>query len=97
LEHLRTYFFLHWGKLLEIRGSGFFTFVKPPAVSDIGRYNHAVSILWVVSAVLLELLGIPILFIEQNSPVFLIMVFGVAALVIGMMIAYIRIEAKYKV
>jgi hypothetical protein len=76
---------------------GFFTFVKPPAVSDIGRYNRAVSILWVVSAVLLELLGIPILFIEQNSPVFLIMVFGVAALVIGMMLAYIRIEAKYKV
>jgi membrane-bound ClpP family serine protease len=50
-----------------------------------------------VSAVFLELFGIPILFVEQNSPVFLIMVFGVVALVIGMMIAYIRIEAKYKV
>lgn len=75
---------------------GFFTFVKPPEVSDVNRYNHAVSILWIVSAVLMELLGIPILFIEQNSPVFLIMVFGVVVLVIGMMITYSRIEAKYK-
>jgi membrane-bound ClpP family serine protease len=91
------FFFIGAGCWKSEETVGFFTFVKPPVVSDIGRYNHAVAMLWIVSAVFLELFGIPILFVEQNSPVFLIMVFGVVALVIGMMIAYIRIEAKYKV
>jgi membrane-bound ClpP family serine protease len=91
------FFFIGAGGWKSEEAVGFFTFVKPPVVSDISRYNHAVAMLWIVSAVLLELFGIPILFVEQNSPVFLILVFGVAALVIGMMIAYIRIETKYKV
>jgi uncharacterized protein (UPF0333 family) len=34
---------------------------------------------------------------EQNSSLAFVMVFGVVVLVIGMMIAYIRIEAKFKV
>jgi hypothetical protein len=90
------FFFIGAGCWKSEEAVGFFTFVKPPVVSDVSRYNHAVSILWIVSAVLLELLGIPILFIEQNSPLAFIMVFGAVVLVIGMMIAYIRIEAKYK-
>lgn len=40
-------------------------------------------------------MGIPFLFLKQNSPVVFLIVFGVIALVIGMMIAYLRIEEKY--
>lgn len=75
---------------------GFFTFVKPPAVDGVERYNHAVSILWFVTAAIFEIIGFPLLFIEQNSPLFIPMIFAVMVLVIGMMIAYVRIEAKYK-
>lgn len=75
---------------------GFFTFVKPPMVENVERYNHAVSVLWFVTAGVFEIIGIPLLFIEQNSPLFIPVIFAVMALVIGMMIAYIRIEAKYK-
>ncbi|MCM1256716.1 MAG: hypothetical protein NC307_02565 [Roseburia sp.] len=75
---------------------GFFTFVKPPRVKDVMRYNRAVSTLWLVSAVIFEILSLQVLFFRQNSPVFLFMVPGVIVLVIAMMIAYIRIENKYR-
>lgn len=76
---------------------GFFTFVNPPEVIDVNKYNHAVSVLWIMAAVVLELIGVPLLFLEQNSPMFILMIFGVVVLIIGMMIAYLRIESKYKV
>ncbi len=76
---------------------GFFTFVKSPIVTDVTRYNHQVSILWMVSAVILEIMGIPFLFLEQNSPLYILMIFGVVILIIGMIITYIRIESKYKI
>ncbi len=75
---------------------GFFTGVKPPVVRDVKRYNHAVSMLWFISAVLFEIMGVPLLFLEQNSPVFMFVIFGVVFLIIGMIIGYLRIETKYK-
>lgn len=75
---------------------GFFTGVKAPTVKDVEKYNHAVSILWFVSAVLFEIIGIPLLFLEQNSPIFILLIFGPVALIIGMMICYIKIEQKYR-
>lgn len=75
---------------------GFFTFVKPPIVEDVKRYNNAVAILWFVVTMIWELMGIPFLFLKQNSPIFLFIIFGVVILLIAMMIAYTRIEAKYK-
>ncbi len=75
---------------------GFFTFVKPPVVTDVSKYNRSVSILWVIVAVIFEGMGIPLLFLGQNSPVFILVIVGVMALVVGMMIVYLRIEAKYK-
>ena len=75
---------------------GFFTFVKPPIVEDVKRYNNAVAILWFVVTVIWELMGIPLLFFEQHSHIFLFIIFGVVILLIAMMIAYTRIEAKYK-
>lgn len=44
---------------------GFFTFVESPAVNDVKKYNHAVSILWIVGAVLLEMTGIPFWFLNK--------------------------------
>lgn len=75
---------------------GFFTFVKPPVVDDIRRYNNAVSVLWFVAAVVLEIMGVPFLFFEQNSPVFILLIFAVIILIIVIMVTYIKIEGKYK-
>lgn len=75
---------------------GFFTFTKPPKVSDVKQYNNAVSLLWFVTAIVMELIGIPILFLQQNSPVFFLIVFAVIILIIAMIIAYLKIETKYK-
>lgn len=74
--------------------AGFFTFAKPPLVNDIARYNNAVSILWFVAAGVLEIIGIPLLFLEQNSPLFILLIFAVIIGIIAMMFAYLKIEAK---
>ena len=75
---------------------GFFTFSEAPDVKDVTKYNHAVSILWMTAAVLLELLGVPLLFLEQNAPQTILIIFGTVGLMIAMMIAYTRIEARYR-
>ena len=75
---------------------GFFTGQKPPKVKDIKKYNHAVAILWFVYALLVEAFGIPLLFYKQNSPAFLLTMFGTVAASFGLMIAYVFIEGKYK-
>ncbi len=75
---------------------GFFSFVEPPTVKDIAGYNNRVAILWFVAAGVLELMGIPILFLKQNSPLFILIIIAVVILVIIMMVIYLKIEAKYK-
>lgn len=75
---------------------GFFNFVKPPTVVNVEQYNRAVSTLWFVVAIVFEIVGIPLLFLKQNSPYFVLLVPVVFILVIGMIIAYLKIEAKYK-
>lgn len=60
----------------------FFTFVKASEVKDVKKYNHAVSVLWSTGTVLFEILGIPLL--------------GTMFWVIGISVAYMRIEARYK-
>ena len=75
---------------------GFFTFVKPPIVEDVKHYNNAVSILWFVVAGMVEIIGITFLFLQQNSPIWIFVTFGVMILVIVMIIAYLKIETKYK-
>lgn len=76
---------------------GFFSFIEPPMVTDVKKYNHSVSMLWIVGAGILELLGVPFLFLKQNSPAFILETFGVVVLVIGMIFMYIKIEARYKI
>lgn len=75
---------------------GFFTFVKPPVIKNIEQYNHSVALLWMIFAFIFELLGIPFLFAEQNSPIFIFIILGVFVLILGIIITYLKIEAKYK-
>lgn len=74
----------------------FFTFVKASEVKDVKKHNHAVSVLWSTGTVLFEILGIPLLFIRQNSPWAIFLVLGTMFWVIGISVAYMRIEARYK-
>ena len=52
--------------------------------------------IWSAVAAVFELLGIPFLFLEQNSSLFLPVILGVVFWMIAMIIAYLRIEARYK-
>lgn len=74
---------------------GFFTFSKPPKMNDVVKYNHAVSKLWFSFAAILEAIGIPLLFVEQNSPIAILIIFEVMILVIAIIIIYLRIEKKH--
>ena len=74
--------------------TGFFTGAKPPKVNDVRRYNHMVAILWFVYAILFELLGLPLLFYEQNSAAFVCSIFGVPAITIGLIVDYLIILRK---
>ena len=74
----------------------FYTGIKPPEVKDIRKYNHSVSILWFIYAVLFELLGLPLLFLKQNSAGFLWSILGVAAITIFLTIGYNRILTKHR-
>ena len=75
---------------------GFFSGVKPPEVSDVRKYNRSVAVLWFAYAVLFELLGLPFLFLKQNSAGFLLSVLGVPLISIALMIIYNLILARYK-
>ena len=75
---------------------GFFTGCKPPVIENVEQYNKAVSKLWFVSAGVYEIMGVPLLFLEQNSLLFVPIIFGVVLGFIVMMVVYLRIEAKYK-
>lgn len=75
---------------------GFFTFSKPPKMKNVVKYNHAVGKLWFSFAAILEIIGIPFLFSEQNSPIFIFIIFEVMILVIAVIIIYLRIEKKYR-
>ena len=75
---------------------GFYTGTKPPEVTDVRKYNRSVAVLWFVYAGLFELLGLPFLFLKQNTAGFLWVVLGVVAITIGLMIIYNRMLRKYE-
>ena len=76
---------------------GFFTGIKPPKVKDVTAYNHAVAKIWVGFSIAFEIvIGVPLLFLKQNSAGFVFPTLLCLLLVIGMAVAYIRVEAKYK-
>ncbi len=75
---------------------GFFTGVKPFEVNDTKKYNHSVAALWFVYAILIEICGIPLLFLEQNSVGFIPVILGVVVITIALLIVYSQIEKKYR-
>ena len=74
----------------------FFTFQESIQVKDMKAYNKAVGKLWIVCAVLLEIVGLPFLFFEQNSPFFLFTIFPTIFICLGMVIVYVQIQNKYE-
>ena len=74
----------------------FWSNISAPEVKDVKRYNNAVSVIWFVFAVVFELLGLPLLFFKQNSPVFAFVAVGSIFLIIGVMGAYTVVESKYR-
>ena len=76
---------------------GFFTLREAPKVTDVRKYNKAVAKLWFVSGIIFEALGVPLLFLEQNSPLFVPVILGTFALIIGLIVVYMRIENKYRI
>ena len=74
----------------------FFTGTKAPEVTDGRKYNRSVAVLWFGYAVLFELLGLPLLFLKQNSAGFLGYILGVPVISIALMIVYHRILRKYE-
>lgn len=75
---------------------GFYSGTKPPDVSDVQKYNRSVAILWFGYAIVFELLGLPFLFLDQNSAGFLWTILGVVVLTIALMAIYHRILVKYE-
>ena len=78
------------------KAAGFFAGTKPPEVTDVRKYNRSVAVLWFTYAVLFELLGLPLLFLEQNSVGFLWSVAGVPVITIALIVVYNRILRKYE-
>ena len=76
------------------KAAGFFSGVEPPEVKDIRKYNHSVAFLWFAYALLFWLLGIPLLFLKQNSALFVLSILGTVMITIGLVIAYQRILQK---
>ena len=78
------------------KAAGFYSGVKPPEVKDVRKYNHSVAVLWFVYALLFWLLGIPLLFLKQNSALFLLSILGTVAISLALVIAYQKILQKYR-
>lgn len=74
----------------------FWSNTKSPEMKDVKKYNRAISKIWFTFAAGYEALGLPLLFYEQNSPMFLLTVIGLIFLVIGIMSAYMVVENKYR-
>ena len=75
---------------------GFFTGTRPPEVKDVKAYNHDVARLWFGYAVAFELLGIPFLFLKQNSALLVPFMMGIPVITIDLMAIYHRILQKHR-
>ena len=84
---------VNWNSEKEV---GFFTGVPPKKRKDIKAYNHAVAKIWFFFALGLEISGLPLLFAEQNSPLVIPVIVLPCILIVAIMIAYIKIDEKYK-
>lgn len=84
---------VNWRSKTEV---GFFTGVEPGKKKDIVGYNHAVAKIWFFYAAVLEMIGLPFVVIPQNSIMAVVVMLAVVLLTIGIMIVYVKVDAKYK-
>ncbi len=84
---------VNWRSKTEV---GFFTGVEPGKKKDIVGYNHAVAKIWFFYAAVLEMIGLPFVVIPQNSIMAVVVILAVVLLTIGIMIVYVKVDAKYK-
>ena len=73
----------------------FFAGVKVPEIKDVKKYNRAVAWMWFIYAFVYECLGLPLLFLEQNSAGFVITVLGVVGATLGLVIVYYFVMARF--
>ncbi len=76
---------------------GFWTGTQPPEVKDVKKYNHACGIMWIIYGLVLEGVGVPLIFLTENSAQLVWLIFGALAATGGLMVAYVFIERKWKV
>lgn len=74
----------------------FWNIAQQIQVRDVKRYNRAVAKLWIVSAVVWDVAGLPLL-AGQNSAWIVFSILGAVAWSIALMVIYTRIEKKYRV
>lgn len=74
---------------------GFFAGINPPEVSDVKRYNRAVAKIWFYYAIMMILLGIPLL-AGQNKALIVVSILGMMYLAISIAVMYLYVENKYK-
>ena len=55
-----------------------------------------VAMLWFVTGIVFELIGVPFLYLKQNSPAFVFMMLATVVLVIVMVVVYLSISRKYE-
>lgn len=85
-----------WSSRKSEEAVGFFTWVNPPKVKDVRAYNHAVAKIWFFFASVLEISGISLFFLPQNSPLAALVSVVIMFFVIGMIVVYLKIEKKYR-
>ncbi|MCQ2749080.1 MAG: hypothetical protein MJ246_03610 [Clostridia bacterium] len=69
---------------------------KESEITDVKKYNKAVSNILFTFAAIYELIGVTLLFLGQNDALLIIPLLGTFFLVIGIMVAYVFVEKKYK-
>ncbi|WP_461811382.1 hypothetical protein [Faecalimonas sp.] len=75
---------------------GFWANTKTVPIRDVKKYNRATGKLFFCFGTIFVLLGLPLLYSEQNSSLILLSIIGTMFEVIGTMIAYMKIEEKYR-
>ena len=81
--------------LISKTAVNFFAGVKVPEIKRVKEYNRAVAVLWFVYAAIYEALGVPLLFLKQNSAGFIITILGVVAVTLAQVIVYYFVMVKY--
>lgn len=74
----------------------FWTISQQIQVSDVQKYNRAVSKMWFIFALFLAALGIPML-AGQNSVWIVFTILGGMMWAIALMVVYTKIEKKYRI